>query len=109
MALAPDGAVVAAGVSDTPDGRQPVITLTGASAAAQRVDIAKIPGAVEPQVAVNSIAANTADRRISNRTLELDIRLLTFKPRLRPCRAEDEEIRGEASASVLGGDGPRHQ
>jgi hypothetical protein len=57
VALAPDGAVVTAGVSDTPDGRQPVITLTGASAAAQKVDIAKIPGAVEPQVAVNSIAA----------------------------------------------------
>jgi hypothetical protein len=57
VALAPDGAVVAAGVSDTPDGRQPVITLTGANAAAQKVDIAKIPGAVEPQVAVNSIAA----------------------------------------------------
>ena len=57
MALAPDGAVVTAGISDAPDGRQPVITLTGASAAAQRVDIAKIPGAVEPQVAVNSVAA----------------------------------------------------
>ena len=57
VTLAPDGAVVTAGVSDTPDGRQPVITLTGASAAAQKVDIAKIPGAVEPQVAVNSIAA----------------------------------------------------
>jgi hypothetical protein len=57
VALAPDGAVVAAGVSDTPDGRQPVITLTGANAAAQKVDIAKIPGAIEPQVAVNSIAA----------------------------------------------------
>ena len=57
VALAPDGAVVAAGVSDTPDGRQPVITLTGANAAAQKVDIAKIPSAVEPQVAVNSIAA----------------------------------------------------
>ena len=57
VALAPDGAVVTAGVSDTPDGRQPVIALTGANAAAQRVDIAKIPGAVEPQVAVNSIAA----------------------------------------------------
>jgi hypothetical protein len=57
VALAPDGAVVAAGVSDTPDGRQPVITLTGANVAAQKVDIAKIPGAVEPQVAVNSIAA----------------------------------------------------
>ena len=57
VALAPDGAVVAAGISDAPDGRQPVITLTGVGTAARRVDIAKIPGAVEPQVAVNSIAA----------------------------------------------------
>jgi hypothetical protein len=57
VVLAPDGAVVTAGASDTPDGRQPVITLTGVNAAARRVDIAKIPGAVEPQVAVNGIAA----------------------------------------------------
>jgi hypothetical protein len=57
VALAPDGAVVAAGIGDAPDGRQPVITLTGVGTAARRVDIAKIPGAVEPQVAVNSIAA----------------------------------------------------
>src|SRR6266567_4692174 len=57
VALAPGGAVVTAGISDAPDARQPVITLTGVNAAAQRVDIAKIPGAVEPQVAVNSIAA----------------------------------------------------
>ena len=57
VALAPDGAVVTAGVSDIPDGRQPVLALTGVNAAARRVDIAKIPGAVEPQVAVNSIAA----------------------------------------------------
>ena len=34
-----------------------MITLTGVGTAARRVDIAKIPGAVEPQVAVNSIAA----------------------------------------------------
>ena len=57
VALAPGGAVVAAGISDAPDARQPVITLTGVNAAARRVDIAMIPGAVEPQVAVNSIAA----------------------------------------------------
>ena len=57
VALAPDGAVVTAGISDAPDGRQPVLALTGVNTAAQRVDIAKIPGAVEPQVAVNSIAA----------------------------------------------------
>jgi hypothetical protein len=57
VALAPGGAVVTVGISDTPDARQPVITLTGVNAAARRVDIAKIPGAVEPQVAVNNIAA----------------------------------------------------
>jgi hypothetical protein len=57
VALAPDGAVVTAGISHVPDGRQPVLALTGVNAAAQRVDIAKIPGAVAPQVAVNSIAA----------------------------------------------------
>ncbi|HEX5288476.1 MAG TPA: hypothetical protein VFX25_06380, partial [Streptosporangiaceae bacterium] len=50
-------AVVTAGTSDAPDSRQPVITLTGVNATARRVDIAMIPGAVEPQVAVNSIAA----------------------------------------------------
>jgi hypothetical protein len=57
VTLAPDGAVVTAGISDAPDARQPVLALTGVNAAAQRVDIAKIPGAVEPQVAVNGIAA----------------------------------------------------
>ena len=57
VALAPGGAVVTAGISDAPDARQPVITLTGVNAAARRVDIAMIPGAAEPQVAVNSIAA----------------------------------------------------
>jgi hypothetical protein len=56
VALAPDGAVVTAGISDVPDGRRPVLALTGVNAA-QRVDIGKIPGAVAPQVAVNSIAA----------------------------------------------------
>ncbi len=57
VALAPDGAVVTAGISAGPDSRQPVITLTGTGAAAQRVDIAKIPGAVQPEVAVNGVAA----------------------------------------------------
>jgi hypothetical protein len=57
VALAPGGAVVTTGISDAPDARQPVITVTGVNAAAQRLDIAKIRGAVEPQVAVNSIAA----------------------------------------------------
>jgi hypothetical protein len=58
VALAPDGAVVTAGISAGPDSRQPVITLTGTgAAAADHVDITKIPGAVEPQLAVNSLAA----------------------------------------------------
>ena len=55
--LAPDGAVVTAGTGAGPDSRQPLITLTGAGAAAARVDVAKIPGAVEQQVAVNGLAA----------------------------------------------------
>jgi hypothetical protein len=57
VALAPDGAVITAGISHAPDGRQPVLALTGVNTAAQQVDIAKIPGAVERQVAVNSLAA----------------------------------------------------
>jgi hypothetical protein len=57
VALAPDGAVVTAGISVGPDSRLPVITLTGTGAAAQRVDLARIPGAVEPEVAVNGVAA----------------------------------------------------
>ena len=56
-ALAPDGAVVTAGTGAGPDSRQPLITLTGTGAAADRVDIAKIQGAVEAQVAVNGLAA----------------------------------------------------
>jgi hypothetical protein len=57
VALAPDGAVVAAGTGAGPDSRQPLISLTGTGTAAVRVDIAKIPGAVEAQLAVNGLAA----------------------------------------------------
>jgi hypothetical protein len=57
VALAPDGAVVTAGMSAGPDSRQSVITLTSTAAGPDRVDIAKIPGAVEEQVAVNGVAA----------------------------------------------------
>ena len=60
VALAPDGAVVTAGISAGPDSRQPVITLAGAGAAAQRVNLARIPGAVEPEVALNSVAAQSS-------------------------------------------------
>ena len=57
VALAPDGAVVAAGTGAGPDSRRPLISLTSTGAAAVRVDIAKIPGAVEAQLAVNGLAA----------------------------------------------------
>ena len=57
VALAPDGTVVTAGTSPGPDSRQPVIVLARTGADPERVDIAKIPGAVESQVAVNAVAA----------------------------------------------------
>ena len=60
VTLAPGGAVVTAGISAGRDSRRPVITLTGTNAAAERVDIAKIPDAVEPEVAVNSVAAQSS-------------------------------------------------
>ena len=56
-ALAPDGTVVTAGTGADPDSRQPVLTLAGPNAAAARVDIAKIPGAVDAELAVNALAA----------------------------------------------------
>jgi hypothetical protein len=52
VTLAPDGTVVTTGISAGPDSHQPVITLAGTNA--DQVDIAKIPGAVDPQLAVNS-------------------------------------------------------
>ena len=59
VTLAPDGTVVTTGISAGPDSHQPVITQTGTNAADQ-VDIAKIPGAVDPQLAVNSLAAQAS-------------------------------------------------
>jgi hypothetical protein len=56
VTLAPDGTVVTTGNSSGPDSHQPVITLAGTKTADQ-VDIAKIRGAVDPQLAVNSLAA----------------------------------------------------
>jgi hypothetical protein len=58
-ALAPDGAVVTAGISAGPDSRQPVLTLAGPDAAG-RVDIAKIPGATDAELAVNGLAAQAS-------------------------------------------------
>lgn len=57
VALAPDGTVVTAGISPGPDSRQPVLVLARTGGVSERVDIAKIPGAVEAQVAVNAVAA----------------------------------------------------
>ena len=56
VAIAEGGAVVTAGTSaDDPDSRQPLLTVLGARAT--RVDIAKIPGATDPQLAVDDVAA----------------------------------------------------
>jgi len=57
VALAPDGTVVTAGISPGPDSRQPVLVLARTGGDPLRVDIGKIPGAVEAQVAVNAVAA----------------------------------------------------
>jgi hypothetical protein len=49
--------VVAAGTtSDDPDSRQPLITVLAAQGAADHVDIAAIPGAADPQLAVTDVA-----------------------------------------------------
>jgi hypothetical protein len=56
VATARGGTVVTAGTTtDDPDSRQPLLTVLGAQAT--RVNIAKIPGATEPQLAVNDVAA----------------------------------------------------
>jgi hypothetical protein len=57
VTLAPDGTVVTTGSSPGPDSRQPVLVLTRTSGVPERVDLAKIPGATQPQEAVNAIAA----------------------------------------------------
>ena len=70
VAMAQGGTVVAAGTTtNDPDSRQPLLTVLAAPGAApgapqgstqaapQRVDIAKIPGAVDPELAVNDVAA----------------------------------------------------
>jgi hypothetical protein len=50
------GTVVTAGTtSNNPDSRQPLLTVLGAQAT--RVDIAKVPGATDPELAVNDVAA----------------------------------------------------
>ncbi len=61
VTLGRGGAVVMAGTTSAgPESRQPLITLVGTSAGAEHVDIAKIPGAVDPQLAVNALAAQSS-------------------------------------------------
>ena len=56
VAMAGGGAVVTA-TTVGPQSRQPAITMVAAGAPARQVDVAKIPGAFDPQLAVNGIAA----------------------------------------------------
>jgi hypothetical protein len=58
VAVAAGGVVVAAGTTTgDPDSRQPLITVLSPQSAAEHVDVATIPGAADPQLAVNGIAA----------------------------------------------------
>jgi hypothetical protein len=58
VAMAEGGTVVTAGTTtDDPDSRQPLLTVLGPQAGPQDVDISKIPGATDPELAVNDIAA----------------------------------------------------
>jgi hypothetical protein len=56
VAMAGGGAVVTA-TTTGPQSRQPAITLVTPGAPARQVDVAKIPGAFDPQLSVNGIAA----------------------------------------------------
>jgi hypothetical protein len=58
VAIARGGAVVAAGTTtNDPDSRQPLLAVLSARTPPQRVDIAKIPGALDPELAVNAVGA----------------------------------------------------
>ena len=58
VAVAAGGVVVTAGTTTgDPDRRQPLITVLGPQSAPDHVDVAAIPGAADPQLAVNAIAA----------------------------------------------------
>ena len=58
VATARGGTVVTAGTTtDDPDSRQPLLTVLGAQGSPRRIDIATIPGATDPQLAVNDVAA----------------------------------------------------
>jgi hypothetical protein len=58
VAIAQDGTVVTAGTTTgDPDSRQPLVTVLGAQGHVQSVGISAIPGATDPQLAVNDVAA----------------------------------------------------
>jgi hypothetical protein len=58
VAIARGGTVVAAGTTtNDPDSRQPLLTVLAANGQPARVDIGKIPGAADPELAVNDVAA----------------------------------------------------
>src|SRR5205085_8865885 len=57
VSLTGGGAVVTGTVSSDPASRQPLITLVPSQGTPGQVDIAKIPGATDRQLAINAIAA----------------------------------------------------
>jgi hypothetical protein len=58
VTVAGDGVIVAAGTtSNDPDSRQPLITVLGTRGAPGQIDVARIPGADDPQLAVDDLAA----------------------------------------------------
>ena len=58
VAIAQGGTVVAAGTTtNDPDSRRPLLTVLAAQGAPRQVDIANIPGAADPELAVNDVAA----------------------------------------------------
>ena len=58
VAIAQGGTVIAAGTTtNDPDSRQPLLTRATRHGPPQSVDIGKIPGAADPELAVNDVAA----------------------------------------------------
>ncbi|HJY96577.1 MAG TPA: sialidase family protein, partial [Streptosporangiaceae bacterium] len=58
VAIAQGGTVVAAGTTtNDPDSHQPLLTVIPGHGSPQSVDIGKIPGAADPELAVNDVAA----------------------------------------------------
>jgi hypothetical protein len=58
VAIAQGGTVVAAGTTtDDPDSRQPQLTVISGHGSPHSIDIGKIPGAADPELAVNDVAA----------------------------------------------------